>query len=129
MGTATTRNVHEQILAGLRPALDRWYKGDPMAYANLFAEELTYFAPPTGGRLNGVEALRASYVPIQGKINVPRYEMSNANLQLHGDVGVLTYNLDEYARDTAPSARWNATEVYRRDGDEWRIIHAHWSTR
>jgi ketosteroid isomerase-like protein len=101
-----------------------------MGYADLFADDLTYFAPPTGGRLEGIEALRASYAPAKGKINVPKYEVSNSKLQLHGDVGVFTYNLDEYARgDDAPSARWNATEVYRRDGDEWRIIHAHWSPR
>ncbi|MFN2565057.1 MAG: nuclear transport factor 2 family protein [Gemmatimonadaceae bacterium] len=129
MGTATTQDVHGHILAGLRSALERWYSGDPMGYADLFADDLTYFAPPTGGRLEGIEALRASYAPIQGKVHVPRHEVSNPKLQLHGDVGVLTYHLDDYPADGSPGGRWNATEVYRRDGDEWRIIHAHWSLR
>ena len=129
MGTATTQDVHEHILAGLQSALERWYKGDPMRYADLFADDLTYFAPPTGGRLEGVDALRASYEPIRGKVNVPRYEVSNSKLQLHGDVGVFTYHLDDYPSDGTAGGRWNATEVYRRDGDEWRIVHAHWSMR
>ncbi|MFQ5791491.1 MAG: hypothetical protein ACE5JI_13545 [Acidobacteriota bacterium] len=42
-------------------------------------------------------------------------------------MAVFTYGLNEYASDGTVSVRWNATEVYRRIGDEWRIVHAHWS--
>lgn len=129
MGTVTTQDVQEHILANLRSALERWYSGDPMAYADLFADDSTYFAPPTGGRLEGIEALRASYEPLEGKVNIPRHEVTGPKLQLHGDVGVFTYTLDDYPSDGSRGGRWNATEVYRRDGDDWRIIHAHWSLR
>jgi len=53
----------------------------------------------------------------------------NPKIQLHGYIGVFTYNLNEYAGDGRVSVRWNATEVYRRISEEWRIIHAHWSRR
>ncbi len=125
---ATDRqNVYETILAQERPALERFYKGDPSGYRELFADELTYFDPGTGARLDGISALKEYYAPLEGKINVPRHEVLNPRIQLHGDIGVFTYNLNEYASDGPASARWNATEVYRRIGEEWRIIHAHWS--
>ncbi len=121
------QNVLETILAQSRPALDRFYNGDPFGYAELFADELTYFDPRTGGRLDGISALKDYYAPIVGRVSVPRYEVLNPEIQLHGDVGVVTFNVHEYASDGPASGRWNATEVYRRFGEEWRIIHAHWS--
>ena len=121
------QDVLETILAQERPALERFYNGDPFGYAELFADELTYFDPGSGGRMDGISALKEYYAPIEGQISVPRHEVLNPRIQLHGDMGVVTYNLNEYASDGPASQRWNATEVYRRIGEEWRIIHAHWS--
>jgi hypothetical protein len=115
------------IVAQLRTAMTRWYKGDPSGYRELFADDLTYFAPVTGGRLEGISALKELFAPIEGKINVPRFEILSPKVQLHGDVAVFTYHLNEYASDGPATARWSATQVYRRMGEEWRIIHAHWS--
>ncbi len=126
--TTDQQDVYETILAQARPALERFYKGDPSGYVELLADELTYFDPRSGGRLDGISALKDYYAPLEGKISVPRYEVLNPKLQLHGDIGVFTYNLNEYASDGAVSLRWNSTEVYRRIGEGWRIIHAHWST-
>jgi ketosteroid isomerase-like protein len=121
------QNPYEIIVARLQAALQQWYKGDPSAYVSLFAEDLTYFAPVTNGRLEGGKALKGLLAPLAGKINVPRFEVLNPKLQLHGDIGVLTYNISEYAGDGSVAVRWNSTEVHRRSGAEWRIIHAHWS--
>ena len=121
------QSVYETIVAQRRPALERFYQGDPSGYRELFADELTYFDPRSGGRLDGISALRDYYAPLEGQINVPRYEVLNSKIQLHGDIGVFTSTLNEYASEGPASVRWNSTEVYRRIGEEWRIIHAHWS--
>ncbi|MFQ5875119.1 MAG: YybH family protein [Dehalococcoidia bacterium] len=121
------QNAYETIIARLQPAVERWYKGDPSGYAELFADEMTYFDPGSGGRLEGITALKNHYAPLKGKISVPRFEILDPKIQLHSDIAVLTYGLKEYASDGSVSVRWNATEVYRGIGDEWRIIHAHWS--
>lgn len=127
MRAANERTTYDTIVAQERAAMERWYTGDPSGYVELFADDLSYFAPVTGGRLEGISALKDLFGPIEGKINIPRFEMLNPKLQLHGDVGVFTYQLDEYADDGSASARWNATHVYRRIGAQWRIMHAHWS--
>ena len=129
MSVQSEKSVQDTIVGQLRAAMARWYRGDPSGYAELFADDVTYFAPVTDGRLEGGRNLRALFAPVAGKINIPRFELLTPKLQLHGDIGVFTYNVDEYARDGVPSARWNATEVYRRVGDQWRIVHGHWSAR
>jgi hypothetical protein len=125
--TREVQAVHDGILARLEPALKAWYIGDPWPYVDLFDTHVTYFAPVTRGRLDGIEALRQLFAPIVGKINVPRFEIMNARTQLFGDTAVFTYGLNEYASDGSVARSWNATDVHRRTGDTWRIVHTHWS--
>lgn len=121
------RDVSGKILTRLQTVAERFYNKDPLAYTELLAEDVTYFAPITPGRVEGIQAVRALFVPFQGKRSVPRFEILNPKLQLHGDIGILTYNLNEYGADGTVATRWNSTEVYRRFGDKWQAIHAHWS--
>ncbi len=53
--------------------------------------------------------------------------MSDANVQVAGDVAVLTFNYESTTEKSGRVTRWNSTEVYRRTPDGWRIIHTHWS--
>lgn len=53
------------------------------------------------------------------------YEMLNPKVQVAGDVAVLTYQLTQ--RNGSATTCWNATQVYRRKEEGWRIIHTHWS--
>jgi ketosteroid isomerase-like protein len=121
------RDVSRKILTHLQAVAERFYNKDPLAYTELLADDVTYFAPVTASRVEGKEAVRALFVPFQGKLSVPRFEISNPKLQLYGDTGIFTYNLTEYDANGAVATRWNSTEVYRRFGDNWQAVHAHWS--
>ena len=44
-----------------------------------------------------------------------------------GDLAVLAFNWDPYGPDDKQLMRWNATSVYRRIGNEWRIVHTQWA--
>jgi ketosteroid isomerase-like protein len=125
--TDAERDVSGTILTRLQAVAERFYNKDPLAYTELLAEDVTYFAPITPGRVEGREAVRALFAPFQGKLSVPRFEILNPKLQLHGDIGIFTYNLNEYGTDGAAVTRWNSTEVYRRFGGKWQAVHAHWS--
>jgi len=37
---------------------------------------------------------------------------------------VLTFNFVSWPE--RPMCRWNATEAYRKDAGQWRLIHQHW---
>jgi ketosteroid isomerase-like protein len=127
-------DLHQEIIALERSALDRWITFDPQGYLDLSAPEVTYFDPMRDKRVDGLEALRALLEPIKqfkGTITEPRYEMTDPKVQQYGDVALLTYNLTNYGKlSGAPEsvlARWNSSEMYARVGGTWKLVHSHWS--
>lgn len=121
----------EKIINMERAALDRWGKGDPGGYLEIMAPELTYFDPFTKGRIGTADALKEYLAPVTGKIHIEHYDMINPQVQHYGEVAILTFNLVDVTRepnsDKPVTMRWNSTEVYRRTGDRWKIVHSHWS--
>ncbi len=121
----------QEIIALEHGALDRWGKGDPKGYLEIYAQEVTYFDPMLEKRTDGLEAMRKYYAPITGKIKVDRYDMIDPKVQRVGDLAVLTFNLTDYGAQFAggpkTTARWNSTEVYQRINGSWKIVHSHWS--
>ncbi len=127
-----TGSITEAILALERAALDRWNKGDVEGCIELYADDLTYFDPITETRLDGLPAVAEHFRAFfAGKIDIPRYEIRNPRVVTDGDLAVLSYNLVNYVRgpDGAETlgTPWNSTQVYRRTGDTWRVVHVHWS--
>jgi len=121
----------DKIIAMEKAALDRWVKGDPQGYLEIMDTDLTYFDPFQEKRLDGRAAMRDFVTPFTGKIHVDRYEMLNPKVQRDGNIAVLSFNLVDYAKQAdggeKVAARWNSSEVYRKVGSNWRIIHSHWS--
>jgi ketosteroid isomerase-like protein len=129
--TSEARRSADQILMLERAALDRWGKGDPAGFLELYATDITYFDPVTATRIDGHEAMVNYYRPWIGKIQIPRYEMLNPHVLVDGNMALLTYNLVNYLRDArgveSVGTRWNSTTVYQRREDTWKAIHSHWS--
>jgi len=119
------------VIAMERAALDRWGKGDPSGYLEIMSTEITYFDPVQEKRIDGVDAMRAMLAPLVGRIRVDRYDMIDPQVQQHGDVALLTFNLVSYRTQPDGSevaiSQWNATEIYARVAGRWAIVHSHWS--
>ena len=121
----------ETVIAIERGALDRWGKGDPHGYLEVMAPEVTYFDPRLTARIDGTAPVTETLMPIAGQVHIDRYEMIAPKMQQYGDIIVLTFNFVSHTAlaggaDTLVM-RWNSTEVYRRSGRDWRIVHSHWS--
>jgi ketosteroid isomerase-like protein len=131
MTDALNQTISDQILMLERAALDRWAKGDPDGFLELYADDISYFDPLTAARIDGLQAMEDYYRPWIGKIQIPRYEILNPQVIVDGNMALLTYNLVNYATDAPGSESvgscWNSTTVYRRVGDIWKSIHSHWS--
>lgn len=122
--------LNDTLIAVERAALDRWGKGDPKGYLEIFDREITYFDPMQTSRLDGIDAMNELLIPLTGKIRVDRYDMIAPNVQHSGDVAVLSYRLVSHltgANGEPLAVRWNSTAVYQRFDGEWRMIHSHWS--
>lgn len=120
----------DEVISLERAALDRWGKGDPKGFLEIYAPEITYFDPATQRRIDGHAAMADYLRPITGKVKISRYEMIGPKVQRHGDVAVLTYNLrtEGVQPDGKPSTfLWNSSSVYARISREWKVIHSHWS--
>jgi ketosteroid isomerase-like protein len=125
MSQTDETSIARQVLALERAALDRWGKGDPGGYLDIYADEVTYFDPFTEQRVDGLAAVSAWYEPVRGKIQIERDEIVDPRVQVVGDTAVLTFRF--VSRGSEGTARWNCTEVYRRLGRDWKIVHSHWS--
>jgi len=112
-------------------AMERWRKGDPWGFIELYAPDTTYFDTGTPRRINGKEALRAEYKLREGKIFYDVMDFIDPLVQVCGDMAVLFYrflstwlNADGSVSRRTP---WNSTEVYLYLEGSWKIIHNHWS--
>lgn len=122
----TNTNISETIIALEKGALEKWNQGDPSGYIDLSAEDVTYFDPSLEQRLNGLGNLKKYYKPVEGLINVSKYEMINPNVTATNSMAVLTFRLHSYQADNV--SKWNCTEVYRLEPNgQWKIVHTHWS--
>jgi|WetSurMetagenome_2_1015567.scaffolds.fasta_scaffold269567_2 ketosteroid isomerase-like protein len=119
-------DVASVIIAIERAALDRSDKGDPEGFLEISDADVVYFDPFLDAPLLGIDALRDYYHRIFD--NEQRAgEMVNPRVQVVAGVAVLTFNYASRLERSGRITRWNSTEVYRKTGDGWRIIHTHWS--
>lgn len=118
----------QAILAQERRALDRWAQGKPLQYFDRWAEDITYFDDiGAHRRIEGIVAMRNYAASLEGKVPPHHYELVDPKVQVYGDIGIVTLRYEPFGTDGVPLQRWKATLVYRRTGDEWRVVHAHWS--
>jgi uncharacterized protein (TIGR02246 family) len=120
----------DAIVALERGAMDRWGKGDPSGYLDLYTRDLTYFDPSQARRVDGLAALTKAFEPIRGKVKIDRYEMISPRVQRGGSMALLTYNLVTNGRGPdgrQATYRWNVTAVYTQVDGRWKLAHSHFS--
>ena len=127
-----SQKITETILSLERSALERWNKGDVERCLEIYADDVTYFDPITDSRFDGLPAVAKYFRTVYaGKLNISRYEILNPQVITDGNLAILTYNLKNYVRTSdgseTASTPWNSTQVYRRTGDQWNVVHVHWS--
>lgn len=118
---ATTR----EILALERQAMDGWLRGNPDPVLAMSDLEITYFHAVANKRLDGLPALKSLFEGYRGIPLFDSYEMAAPKVQIAGETAILTYVLVRHVGTS--TTRWNATQVYQRKKEGWRVIHSHWS--
>jgi ketosteroid isomerase-like protein len=88
----------DTIIALERGALDRWGRGDPQGYLDLYARDVTYFDPMREKRIDGFDAMKQALEPIKGLVKIDQHEMIAPQVYRAGDAAILTYNLVSYGR-------------------------------
>lgn len=122
---AAAEDIAAKIIAMERAALDRSDKGDVKAFLEISAPDVVYLDPALDKPLDGLPALTAYYAGFPAG-QTGHGEMSNAKVQVLGEVAVLSFHYISQI-GTKKQKVWNATEVYRNAGGNWRIVNTHWS--
>lgn len=118
-------DVAAEILALERQAMDGWLKGNPDPVLAIADPEITYFHIMTEKRIDGLSQLKALFEAYRGTPLFDSYEIVDPKVQISGDTAVLTYLFVRH--NGAATSRWNATQVYQRKKEGWRVIHTHYS--
>ena len=123
--------VAETILAREKAAMERWRRGDPMGWAEISAEEITYVDPDLMEHVRGLAAYGRFLESWVGKVRYDGSEFINPRVAVYGELAVLAYNYiatvlgpDSGIVEQTP---WNSTEIYALVDGDWKIIHTHWS--
>ena len=125
---ARTEEVARAVIARERASADAWRRRDKAFFAGFMADDATYF-----GAMN-------PYLETDPKENfLPKFEqysemfkildtqMYNPRVQVYGDIAILTYNSSSMVNMGGRVMNYTGkmTTVYRRQGDAWRVVHAH----
>ena len=117
--------TEREVLAIERQGMDGWLRGDPDPTLEILDPEITYIHSVANERLDGLAAVKTLFEGYRGTPLFESYEIANPKVQANGDSAVLTYVLVRHNGPT--TTRWNATQVYLRKQEGWRIVHSHWS--
>jgi len=123
-----TMKASEAIIAQETAFLNAWASGNPLGHLSGFADDMTYFDDiGASDLLDGKRAIESYFGTLVGKIAPHHYEMVDPNVQLYDNVGILTLHYRGWMEDGTVLPLWKATSVYHKTGDDWRVVHAHWS--
>jgi len=116
----------EELMAQEKTALDPYFAdSDPTGYVGIYASEVTYIDPSSGGRLEN-QAARDYLMSFAGLIPPLQYEILNPSVDLFGDTAIFTFDVEMFDAGTLIGA-WNTTEIHQRTSGGWEMVHAHWS--
>jgi len=116
----------EKLIAMELAALERWCRGDPSGFLEIYDPEIVYFDPFIPHRIDGLPAVSLYYEGLRGKIFAERCELVDPVVCLAGDCALLAFHFVSWDRDNRDH-RWNCTEAYRTTAAGWRIVQSHWS--
>jgi ketosteroid isomerase-like protein len=113
------------IVALERKGMDGWLGGSPDAALEMMDPQITYLHFVSEKRLEGVAAVKALFEGYRGMPLFDSYEIVQPKVQEAGDVAILTYLL--VTRNGGVTRKSNATQVYQKKKEGWRVIHSHFS--
>ncbi|MEW5983133.1 MAG: nuclear transport factor 2 family protein [Acidobacteriota bacterium] len=111
--------------------MERYRKGDPLAFCAISLPSVTYFDSGTPRRVEGLASLKEEMAKQAGQTSYDVMEFIEPIVQVHGGTAVLFYRFFSTSLrpdgSTADRQAWNCTEVFTKADGQWWIAHTHWS--
>jgi len=120
----------QQDVASVREAVERHYAainaGDKNTIAQQHLPELTIFGL-RGGLLRTYRSIDEQHQAFQASSNTFTQQIRHFAAQVYGNVAVATYYLVGSVKvdEESTAGTWRVTEVWVRQGSEWKEAHHH----
>jgi ketosteroid isomerase-like protein len=124
--SARTQAIASEIIAREKASFAAWQRKDKAFYADYWAEDFTEFLP-SNPYLDSKANLMPKFEQLVEHWKIVDFQMYNPQVQVYGDVAVLTYNESiSGTYDGQPSSyTGKVTMVYVKQGNTWRGAHYH----
>ncbi|MCZ6776862.1 MAG: nuclear transport factor 2 family protein [Ignavibacteria bacterium] len=120
--------VADQIIAREKAASEAWQKKDKAFWADYLTDDATYFGAmspylETDPKVNFIPKLDQYFE----QFKMLDFQMYNPRVQIYDDVAVLTYNQAATVDMGGNVMNYTSkvTSVYVKQGNKWRVVHAH----
>lgn len=127
--TESQQQVINYLIQLERDALDKYYAGDMSGYYNIWSHDnFSYFDAGHDKRIDNFTDIKAFMDQnLAGKMHADSYQFVSPRVQLHGDTGILTYQL--FADTNFINMKYNVVEVFQKNAKgEWKVVHSTWDT-
>jgi len=127
---AVDENADRRAVLDAHSALVEAYeKGDADAFLLLLdkSDQLLIWHPRVQNRWTGIDEIQQQLPAMFARIVEASWLDVHLELALEGDVAWLTSQVVLESRGIDVPFTGRATEIWKREGQSWRLAHAHWS--
>jgi ketosteroid isomerase-like protein len=117
-----------QIIAREKASVEAWQKKDKAFYADFMSEDATFFSSESPYlETDPKENFLPKFDQYVEMFKINDFQMHNPRVQVYGDTAILTYNSSVSVNFGGQPLNYTAkvTSVYIKQGNTWRVVHAH----
>ena len=117
-----------QIIAREKASIEAWQKKDKAFYADFLTEDATFFSSESPYlETEPKENFLPKFDQYVEMFKINDFQMHNPRVQVYGDTAILTYNSSVSVNFGGQPLNYTAkvTSVYIKQGNTWRVVHAH----
>jgi len=120
--------IASQIIARERASVEAWQRKDKAFYADFMTEDATFFSAESPYlETDPKENFLPKFDQYAEMFKINDFQMHNPRVQVYGDTAILTYNSTVSVSFGGQPINYTAkvTSVYVKQGNTWRVVHAH----
>lgn len=120
--------IAQAIIAREKASVSAWQRKDKAFYADFLSEDATYFSAHNPYlEIDPKTTFLPKFEEFTEMFKYINFQMHNPRVQVYGDTAILTYNHAVMVNMGGRTMNFTGkmTSVYIKQGNTWRVVHAH----
>jgi ketosteroid isomerase-like protein len=122
------QQIAAQIIAREKASIEAWQKKDKAFYTDFLTDDATFFSSESPYlETDPKQNFLPKFDQYTEMFKINDFQMHNPRVQVYGDTAILTYNSTVSVSFGGQPLNYTAkvTSVYVKQGNTWRVVHAH----